>query len=799
MKFTLSWLKEHLETDRSLDEIVARLSLVGLEVEGVEDPAAALAPFTVAYVKEAQQHPNADRLRVCIVEHAGGTAQVVCGAPNARSGMKGVFAPPGTHIPGTGLDLKPGKIRGVESNGMLVSEREMGLSDDHDGIIDLDEDVPVGTPLAEVLGLTDPVIDIAITPNHAEALGVRGIARDLAAAGLGSLKPLEIEAVPGSFDSPIRWHIEAGEAETYCPAVSGRFFKGVTNGESPAWLKQRLKAIGLRPISVLVDITNFFTYDLNRPLHVFDAAKVKGDVTMRMARDGEELLALDGKSYALDPSMLVIADEDGPEAIGGIMGGEISGCTESTTEVFLEAAYFDPVRVARTGRKLGLTSDARYRFERGIDPTSLDWGLEAATKMILELCGGEASHRVDAGTVPAPDQRLSLRPERVAALGGVAVPEAEQVRILEALGFAPQVKDGLIHCKVPSWRPDVDGEADLVEEVLRIHGYDSVPVTPLSRPGDLPATVLTETQRRRTQVRQTLAWRGLEEAITFSFMDGREAALFGGVPDRLRLVNPISAELDVMRPSVLPNLLAAAARNAARGFESCGLFEVGSIYSDDTPEGEAWLASGVRSGPSGPRHWAAAPRGLDAFDAKEDALAVLAVLGAPTENLQVSNDAPGWYHPGQSGALRLGPKVLAWFGTLHPKVSAHYDLKGPVVGFEIFLDAVPQPKAKRGKAKPLPDLSAFQPVERDFAFLLDRDVPAEKVLRAARGADKALIADVSVFDLYEGKGVGEGKKSLAVAVTLQPRQASLTEAEIDAVGKKIVAAVEKATGGTLRA
>ncbi len=797
MKFTLSWLKDHLETEHSFEEIVAKLSLVGLEVEGVEDPTAALAPFRVAYVREAKQHPNADRLRVCTVEHADGVSQVVCGAPNARTGMLGVFAPPGSHIPGTGLDLKPGKIRGVESNGMLVSEREMGLSDEHDGIIDLEGEPAIGTPLAEILGLDDPVVEIAITPNHAEALGVRGIARDLAAAGIGRLKPFEVEPVEGSFDSPIRWHIEPGEAEVYCPAVAGRYFRGVTNCESPTWLKRRLEAIGLRPISALVDITNYVTFDLNRPLHVFDADKVKGDVTMRMAKAGEEILALDGKDYALDADTLVIADEAVPEAIGGIMGGEESGCTLETKNVFLEVAYFDPIRVARTGRRLAVTSDARYRFERGIDPEGLRWGIDVATALILEICGGEASHPVLAGTIPAPQQRVELRPDRVEALGGVAVEPERQVAILSDLGFKVTELEGRISCLVPSWRPDVDGEADLVEEVLRIEGYDSIPVTPLPRVGDLPAAVLTPQQRRRTQVRQTLAWRGLDEVITFSFMDGRQAALFGEVKESLRLVNPISSELDVMRPSVLGNLAAALQRNADRGSSNLGFFEVGSIYLDDTPEGEPWLASGLRHGLAVDREWQGGSRPVDAFDAKADVLAVLEVLGAPVDNLQTSLDAPTWYHPGQSGQLRLGPKVLAAFGSLHPKIARAYGLKGKTAAFEIFLDVVPFPKAK-GKAKPLPEISSFQPVERDLAFVVDQEVTAENLLRAARGADRGLVSSVRLFDLYQGSGLPEGKKSLAIAVTLQPKAATLTDAEIEAVTAKIVAAVGKATGGVLR-
>ncbi len=798
MKFTLSWLKDHLETTASLDEIVAKLSLIGLEVESVEDPAAKLKPFTVARVIEARQHPNADRLRVCRVETADGEVQVVCGAPNARTGMWAVFAPAGSFIPGTGITLTPGVIRGEQSNGMLVSEREMGLSDEHDGIIDLKAPSPIGTPLAEILGLNDPVIEVAITPNHAEALGVRAIARDLAAAGLGSLKPFEPAPLAGSYDSPLKWRIATG-AEGYCPYVAGRHFRGVRNGPSPKWLQDRLRAIGLRPISALVDITNYVTFDLNRPLHVFDAAKVSGHPTMRLARAGEELLALDGKTYRLDPSVLVIADDERAEAIAGIMGGEASGCTEATTEVFLEVAYFDPILVQRAGRKLGITSDARYRFERGLDPQSCRWGVEVATKLILELCGGEASHAVAAGTLPAPHKRVTLRAERVASLGGVAVPVGEQQAILEKLGFQVTRHGETLEALVPSWRPDIDGEADLVEEVLRIRGYETIPAVSLPRGHALPEAVLTETQRRRTQIRQTLAWRGLEEVVSFAFMDSRVAALFGGVPDKLTLDNPISAELDVMRPSILGNLAQAAARNADRGFPDAALFELGSIYRDDTPAGEVLTATGLRAGAGSPRAWTGGARAVDAFDAKGDVLAALQMLGAPVENLVVSTDAPAWYHPGRSGALRLGPTVVAWFGELHPRVARALDLKGPVAAFELIVEAIPRPKAgKQGKLKAPPKLPPFQPLVRDFAFLVEAAVPAEKLVRAAKGADKALVTGVEVFDLYQGQGVPAGQKSLALAVTLQPTAATLTDKEIEAVAAKIVAAVAKATGAVLR-
>ena len=799
MKFTLSWLKTHLETDAPLEAVVDKLTTIGLEVDTVEDRAAELAAFTVAYVKEARQHPNADRLKVCIVDTGNEEVQVVCGGPNARTGMKGVFAAVGSYIPGIDTVLKKSKIRGEASNGMLVSEREMGLSDEHEGIIDLPEDAPVGVPFTQVLGLDDPVIDIEITPNRGDCLGVRGVARDLAAAGLGTLKPFESPALGGFGESPIQWRRDLpGDLAKACPYVAGKLFRNVTNRASPKWLQDRLRSIGLRPISALVDITNFVTFDLGRPLHVFDADKVKGDLTMRMAREGEEIPALDGKTYRLDPDMVVIADETGPQGIGGVMGGEPSSCTEATTAVFLEVALFDPVRVAATGRRLAIQSDARYRFERGLDPESARWGVEVAAKLITELCGGEASDTTAAGEIPAERREIAFRPERVASLGGLEVALDEQTRILADLGFGVTKTNGTLSISVPSWRPDVEGEACLVEEVLRIHGFEHLPLSPTTLDTALPLPALDLGQRREAAARTALAWRGMSEAVTFSFLDGAAADLFGGVPDSLRLVNPISSDLEVMRPAVLPNLITAAARNADRGFGDAALFEVGAQYRDDTPEGQVQVAAGLRAGARAPRHWAAAPRPVDAFDAKGDALAVLEACGAPVQNLQVTRDAPGWYHPGRSGTLRLGPGVLAQFGEVHPRVLRRLELKGPAAAFEVFLEAIPAPRAKDGKARPHLTLSPFQPVSRDFAFVVDAEVPADKLMRAAQGADKELIARVDLFDVYEGKGIGEGKKSLAIAVTLQPTTRTLTDPEIEAVSKKIVDKVAKATGGVLR-
>ena len=798
MKFTLSWLKDHLETEASLQEITDTLSMIGLEVEGVEDRAEALKPFTVAYVKEARQHPNADRLRVCVVDTGREEVQVVCGAPNARTGMKGVFAPVGSYVPGIELTLKAGKIRGEESNGMLVSEREMGLSDEHEGIIDLPAEAPVGAPFAEVAGLNDPVIEIAITPNRGDCLGVRGIARDLAAVGLGSLKPLDTAPLPGSFESPIKWRRDLpADRQDACPFVAGRYFRGVKNGPSPKWMQDRLRAIGLRPISALVDITNYVTYDLARPLHVFDADKVKGDVVMRFADAGAEILALDGNTYTLDDEMVAIYDDNGPEGIGGVMGGEVSGCQADTTNVFLEVALFDPDMVAQTGRKLGVHSDARFRFERGLDPQSAVWGVEIAARLIHDLCGGEVSHVVTAGEIAPETRRVPLRPARLADLGGMAVDPARQVEILERLGFAVERGQDRITAVPPSWRPDVESEACLVEEVMRVHGYDHIPEVELPRDSYLPRAVLTAAQRRVSAARTALVWRGMMEGVTFSFVSRREAELFGGGAAPLTLANPISADLDVMRPTPLVNLASAAVRNADRGFGDIALFEVGPQYLDDTPEGQFTVAAGLRGGARQPRHWADGARLVDVFDAKGDAEAVLTACEAPVENLQVGRDAPAWYHPGRSGVLRLGPKVLAHFGELHPRVLRVLDMKGPAVAFEVFLDTIPLPRAGKQKRRLL-ELSPFQPVSRDFAFLVDEDVPAEKLVRAARGADKALIAEVALFDVYQGKGVEAGKKSLAIAVTLQPREATLTDPEIEAVAEKVVAQVTAATGGILR-
>jgi len=800
MKFTLSWLKEYLDTEAGADEVAAKLTAIGIEVESVVDRSKGLEDFVVAHVLSAVQHPNADRLKACTVDFGEGPISVVCGAINARAGMKAVLARPGQYVPGIQVTLKKASIRGVESNGMMLSEDEMGLGSDHSGIIELPADAPIGVRAVDVMGLSDPVFDVSITPNRGDCLGVRGIARDLAAAGLGRLKPLDAAPVPGGFRSPIDVILDFPEDKrNACPYFVGRYIRGVRNGESPRWVKERLAAIGLRPISALVDVTNLLTVGLNRPLHVFDADKVRGHIRPRLARPGEVLNALNGKAYELDGEMTVIADDEGPEALGGIMGGERSGCTEDTVNVFVESAYFDALRTAATGRRLNLQSDARFRFERGVDPAFLIDGIEIATRLILEWCGGEASDVVVAGAEPDWRRDIELRPERALTLGGVDLATADIERILAGLGFGLRETADRLTVSVPSWRGDIVGEPCLVEEVLRIHGYEHIPVVPLQPTTSLPHPAWTPEQKRRAVARRTLAARGMVEAVTLSFLPAATAALFGGGAEAVRLTNPISSDLDLMRPSLLPNLIAAAGRNADRGIADAALFEVGPQFAGDRPEDETVPATGIRAGRRIPRNWAEAARAVDVFDAKADALAVLAAAGAPVDNLQAAADAPAWYHPGRSGSLRLGPKVvLAWFGEIHPGVLAGMDVRGPVVGFEAFIDRIPAPKRRKGAAKPHLVLSPFQPVERDFAFVVAAEVPAADVLKAARSAQPDLIAEVRVFDVFAGGALEAGKKSLAINVVLQPREKTLTDQEIEAVAAQIVSRVEKATGGSLR-
>ena len=796
MKFTLSWLKHHLETEATLDQITEALTDIGLEVEGVEDRGARLADFTIGKVLKAEQHPDADRLRVCQVATADGETQIVCGAPNAREGITVVVAKPGTYVPGIDTTIGVGKIRGVESHGMMCSEREMELSEEHDGIIELPSG-EVGQRYIDWLAAhdpakVDPVIEIAITPNRPDALGVHGVARDLAARGLGTLKPLEVDPVPAAFKADMTVTIDEDTLDGN-PLFCGRVIRGVKNGPSPEWLQDLIRAIGLRPINFLVDVTNFFTYDLNRPLHVFDVDKVKGDLRVHRAKGGEEILALDGKTYVFQPGQMVISDAAGPESIGGVMGGEETGCTEETVNVFVESAYWDPIQIAYTGRALKINSDARYRFERGVDPAFTPVGLEHAVRMIVDNAGGEASEMIQAGAVPDTDRAYKLDPARVSSLVGMDIPEAEQRATLERLGF--RLDGDMAH--VPSWRPDVMGEADLVEEVARMASLTQLKGKPLPRIDGVPKPVMTPMQRREQAARRTAAALGYNECVTYSFIDKASAELFGGGTDATMLENPISSDMSHMRPALLPGLLLAAARNQARGFMDMALFEVGPAFHGGEPEEEHLLVSGLLVGRTGPKDLHGASRAVDVFDVKADAEALLSAMGAPAK-VQILRDGPSWWHPGRHGRICLGPKkTLAEFGELHPRVLAAMDVKGPALAFTIWPAEIPMPR-RSGATRSALAVRDLQAVERDFAFVVDADVAALDLVNAAAGADKTLIADVRVFDEFIGGSLGDGKKSLAITVRLEPVEATLTDKDIEVVGQKVIEKVTKATGGTLR-
>ncbi len=804
MKFTLSWLKEHLDTVASLDEIVDKLTMIGLEVEHVEDKAKEFEPFKVVQILEAVQHPNADRLRVCKVDNGTGTPlQIVCGAPNARAGLKTVLGLPGTYIPAKKITLSVGKIRDVESQGMMISGAEIGFSDDSDGIIEMPADAPIGKPFAEVLGLNEPVIEINLTPNRSDCTGVNGIARDLGATMIGDYKENAPKPIKGSFPCPVKVTLDFGATHPLCPAFGLRLVRGVKNGPSPDWLQKKLAAIGLRPINALVDITNFITFDRGRPLQVFDAAKVKGNLVVRRANNGEKLTALDGKTYELDAAMCVIADDQGVESLAGIMGGEASGCDENTTDVLIESALWDEINIAQTGRKLGINSDARYRFERGVDPNFMIPGLDLATQMVIDLCGGEASEAVVAGN-PLPKEIVVDFPlSELPRLAGIKLSQTEIRRTLEKLGFFAAGPGDRLKIAVPSWRPDVHGRADIVEELVRIAGLDQVPPTPFPRADNQRKPVLTPIQTRTRKAKRALAARGLIEAVTWSFVSKREAELFGGGKPELALANPIAAELSDMRPSLIAGLIMAAQRNADRGFADVALFEVGQIFKGDKPEDQFIAASGLRralaKGTGIGRHWSSKPEPVDVFDTKADAFAVLAAAGAPMQALQIVPGGPAWFHPGRSGTIQIGPQnIIGHFGELHPRALAALKADGPLVAFEVILDNIPAAKAKPTRAKPLLELSPFQPVERDFAFVVDTKVKAADIVRSAQSVDKKLIVGVTVFDVYEGTGIEPGKKSVAIAVTIQPREKTMTDAEIDALGQRIVAEVSKKTGGALR-
>jgi phenylalanyl-tRNA synthetase beta chain len=800
MKFTLSWLKEHLDTDADAKTIAEKLTSIGLEVESISDAGAGLKDFTVGQVLTAEKHPNADKLKLCTVNSGDGAPlQIVCGAPNARAGLKVVLARPGTVIPASGEALKVGTIRGVESFGMMCSARELLLGEDHDGIIELGSDAKVGAPAAaalEAAGLlsTDPVMDVSITPNRGDAASVWGIARDLAAGGLGKLKTEKVQPVAGKFPSPRKITLDfTPENKNACPIFAGRLIRGVKNGPAPKWVQDRFKAVGMKSISALVDATNFVAQDRGRPLHAFDADKLSGNLHARMAKDHEQLPALDGNTYVLDPETIVIADDSFARGIAGIMGGLDTGCSPETRNVFLESAWFDPVRIARSGRKYGIISDARYRFERGVDPEFVLPGLELVSRLILEWCGGEASDVVIAGALPPPHRHIEFDPGLVETLGGIRMAKSEIISILKGLGFVV-AEHATLHVTPPSWRRDIDGPADLVEEVVRIHGLADVPLVALVPNNAVTRPVLNPAQRRARAVRRTLAARGFHECVSFSFIARDRAKLFGGGDEARQLSNPIASDLDAMRPSLLPSLLAAASRNAARGFSELNFFEIGAAFQSGMPGAQTANAAGLIMG-VGARDWSKSGHAADAFDAKGAMLAALeAAQGAPM-GAPVTNGAPSWFHPGRSGVIALGPKIIAHFGEVHPRILSAFDIKLPAASFEIILDALPEARAKsRAPFSPSP----FQAIERDFAFVVERAVAAGDIIRAVRNAERNLIDAISLFDVYEGKGVPEGKKSIAIAVRLQPRDKTLTDAEIEAVAQKIINAVAKATGAVLR-
>jgi phenylalanyl-tRNA synthetase beta chain len=795
MKFTLSWLKEHLATDASLPAVLEAMTMAGLEVEHWEDPAEKLKAFSVAKIVSTAQHPNADRLQVCQVETKDGIKEIVCGAPNARAGLFTIYAPLGTFIPGSGITLEPRAVRGVVSNGMLCSAAELETAEESDGILELEAGLVVGTPAAQALGLDDAMIDFEVTPNRPDWLGVAGIARELAAAGLGTLKERAIEAVPGRFPCPVSIKIEAPEA---CPAFAGRLIKGVNNGPSPKWLSDRLIAIGLRPINALVDITNFICFDRARPLHVYDAALLKGTITARMGQTGESFVALDAKTYALNPSMCVIGDENGPLGLGGIMGGQSTGCSEATTDVFIESALFAPLMIAQTARQTGIQSDAKYRFERGVDTGFVQAGLELATRMILDLCGGEASDCLLVGQVPPPPPAVAFKTTEVARLTGMDLSETEIDTILGQLGFGvkstgPQTRE----ISVPSWRRDVMGSADLVEDIARIAGFDRLPTAKLPERDGRRVPLLTPSQNRVRLGRRSLAARGWMETVSWSFASQASCALFGGAQGGggLVLVNPIASDLDCMRPSALIHLLLAGQRNLDRGFGDFALFEAGPIYKGDGPEDQERVIAGITRGIV--RHWRE-PSAPDVFSIKADVLAMLEAMGVSMGGLQTVQGGRSWWHPGRSGTFKLGPKVIvAEFGEIHPSVLKALGVDAPMLGFEVFLDAIPAAKAKAVKTKPKLDASSLMPLSRDFAFVVKADLPAGDLIKAVANVDKALIEDVALFDRYQGRGIGEDEVSLGLQVKLQPRDKTLTDAEIEAISDKILAAAAK-LGARLR-
>ncbi|SEH55544.1 phenylalanyl-tRNA synthetase beta subunit [Rhizobium tibeticum] len=806
MKFTLSWLKDHLETDATLDEICTRLTQIGLEVEDVDDKAA-FKPFVIAKVLSAEKHPQADRLKVLSVDTGNGApVQVVCGAPNARAGLIGAFAAPGTYVPGIEAMLAVGNIRGVESHGMMCSEKELMISDNHEGIIDLPEDAPVGQSYAAYAHLDDPVIEINLTPNRPDCTSIYGIARDLAASGLGTLKTRSVPSFAVDGETPVKLTLDLDDPKL-CPGFALRLVRGVKNGPSPKWVQQRLLAIGLRPINALVDITNYMTFDQGRPMHVFDAAKVTGNLTVRRAKEGETVLALDQREYTLNANNVVISDEEGIESIGGIMGGEHSGCDENTTDVLLESALWDPMNIAKSGRGLGIITDARYRFERGVDPEYMVPGLERTTELVLEFCGGTAARAEVVGYKGYEPKIVDFPFSEVKRLTGLEVSTEESTEILTRLGFKVMGSGERVSVAVPSWRPDVDGKADLVEEVMRIHGVDNIKPAPLESHAAVNGKILTALQIRTRIAKRALASRGMLEAVNWSFISEDQAKLFGGGSPGLKLANPIASDMSDMRPSLLPGLLSAAQRNADKGYGDVAIFEVSGTYENDRPEGQRRVAGGIRRGTASlagaGRMWSNNVKGggkpVDVFDAKADALAVIEACGLPMGNIQIEQGGPEWYHPGRSGTIKMGPKVvLGYFGEFHPSTLEALDVSGALCGFEVYVDAMPEPKKKATRTKPALELSPFQAVKRDFAFVVDKAVEAGAIIKAATGADRKLVTSVNVFDVFEGASLGDGKKSVAIEVQIQPVERTLTDEDFEALTEKIVASVTKFTGGILR-
>ncbi|KEC58619.1 phenylalanyl-tRNA synthetase beta chain [Bartonella quintana JK 19] len=803
MKFTLSWLKDHLETDASLDEICDKLTAIGLEVGHVDDRSS-LKGFVIAKVLKAMKHPDADKLQILLVDTGSGTpVQVICGAPNARVGLVGVLALPGTYVPGLDVTLSVGKIRGVESFGMMCSQAELELSNEHDGIIELPEDAPIGGLFATYAGLDDPVIDLSLTPNRSDCTGVHGIARDLAAAGIGRLRKLSLPKFVSSFETPLRVFLDFSQDASLCLGFAWREVRNIQNGVSPQWMQQRLSAIGLRPMNALVDMSNYISFDVGRPLHVFDADKIKGDLRVRRGREGEQLQALNGKIYNLSVKDCVIADEEGVVSIAGIMGGERTSCDEMTRRVIIESALWDARSIAQTGRALGLVSDARYRFERGVDPAFMETGFEVATELVLRLCGGEGSKTKIVGYQQPEIKQIAFPFSEIKRLTHLEIEREQVITILTNLGFGIEGEGNVVTVKVPTWRPDIAGKADLVEEVMRIYGLDKIEPIPLEGFAEAKGQVLTCTQIRSRVTRLALVDRGMREAVTWSFISESQAIAFGGGQAQLKLVNPIAADMSVMRPSLLPGLLIAAQRNADRGFPDLALFEVSNIYEDDTPEKQQSVAGGIRRGTErfegAGRFWDGHTRTVDVFEAKADALAVLEACGLDIDKVQIEVGAPDWYHPGRSGVMKLGSKIIVgFFGVLHPAILERLDVSGPLCGFEIFLDRIPESKKKATKSRSPLKLSPFQMVRRDFAFVVDKVITSSLIVRAASGADKKLIHSVRVFDVFEDLSLGEDKKSVAIEVAIQPIERTLTDGDIEALASKVVENVTKATGAYLR-